>query len=551
MPDLLHLLKQQDAGFVRIAAQLWNLDIRAHEFKHACEELADQILNPAHTVEFFASLSEEAILAVQVLVEAGGRMPWGEFTRRFGMLREMGPGQRDRAQPHFHPGSVTEALHYRAILGHAFFDTLQGPQEYAYIPEDLLEVMLNITDSHATKLSSHSPNSQASEVLGHPARPKELEKKWLADDRILDEATTRLSAIRTGIALPPDTKLIHLLQAAYLIKGNFLQTQNVKNFLEATRVEAHGMLVQAWLSSDTFNELRLVPSLSCEGEWENPSRATREFLLQSLSTLPDQKWWNLDSYITAIKERHPDFQRTAGDYDAWFIKRRTDGSYLRGFEHWNEVEGALIRFFITGILHWLGLAELAAPSEELEASAFRISSHPSEIVQTDKINRINESGNLKPDSRGKISVNRKVPRAIRYQLSRFCEWGEVKQDEYVYRISSDSLTRALGQGLRVAQLIALLSKYSQAGIPPSLDKALKRWEKYGTEARVETYLVLKVKRPEMITTLRKSKAARYLGDVLGPTAVVIPLGAQARVLAALTELGFLAQDATIINPIEN
>jgi hypothetical protein len=88
----------------------------------------------------------------------------------------------------------------------------------------------------------------------------------------------------------------------------------------------------------------------------------------------------------------------------------------------------------------------------------------------------------------------------------------------------------------------LLAKYTSAGIPPVLVKALKRWEGNGTEARVQTQVVLRVSRQEVLEELRKSKAARFLGEMLGPTTVVIKDGAQSKVLAALAELGLLAEE---------
>jgi len=93
-------------------------------------------------------------------------------------------------------------------------------------------------------------------------------------------------------------------------------------------------------------------------------------------------------------------------------------------------------------------------------------------------------------------------------------------------------------------LIALLSKHAAAGIPPILVKSLKRWEVNGTEARAETQTVLRVSRPEVLEELRKSKGARFLGEPLGPTTVVIKAGAQSKVMAALAELGLLAEDMT-------
>ena len=67
----------------------------------------------------------------------------------------------------------------------------------------------------------------------------------------------------------------------------------------------------------------------------------------------------------------------------------------------------------------------------------------------------------------------------------------------------------------------MLVKHAAAGIPPVLVKALKRWDANGTEARAEMQVILRVSRPEVLEELRKSKAARFLGEPLGPTTVII------------------------------
>ena len=77
-----------------------------------------------------------------------------------------------------------------------------------------------------------------------------------------------------------------------------------------------------------------------------------------------------------------------------------------------------------------------------------------------------------------------------------------------------------------------------------LVKALKRWEVNGTEARAETQIVLKVSRPEVLEELRKSKAARFLGEPLGPTTVTVKSGAIQKVMDAITELGLLTENNT-------
>jgi len=323
------------------------------------------------------------------------------------------------------------------------------------------------------------------------------------------------------------------LEAAGIMSGEAPQPDRVKGFLEMPRPQALDQLAEAWQRSDSFNELRLIPGLACEGKWSNQPLLTREFLLGLLAVLPNDKWWSLSAFVLAIKEKHPDFQRPAGDYDSWFIKRASDGSYLRGFEAWDEVDGELIRYFITGPLFWLGRVDLATPADNEVITAFRVSG---ERVTS------SEDGKLIITSNGRIVIPRLVPRATRYQVSRFCEWDEAKADEYRYHVSTRSLARAKDQGLKVGQLLSLLAKNAAAPLPPAFVKALKRWELNGTEARMEMPVVLKVSGPKVLEELRKSKAGRFLGETLGPAAVVVKPGAQPKVLAALAEMGLLAEN---------
>ena len=96
-------------------------------------------------------------------------------------------------------------------------------------------------------------------------------------------------------------------------------------------------------------------------------------------------------------------------------------------------------------------------------------------------------------------------------------------------------------GQLIGELLALLRKHASDPLPPIFVKALQRWEQNGTEARVESLVVLKVTRPEVLKELQASKAARFLGVSLGTTTVVIQPGAQAKVMEALAELGILAE----------
>ena len=552
MPDLLHSLLKQDIGHLRIVAEFWGLELDSNTVEEAREELSAALLDAELATELIDSLSPQADSAIRALVDEGGRMPWVTFARKYGDIREMGAGKRDRERPHLKPSSTAETLFYRGLLARAFFETEKGSQEFAYIPDDLLELLNNLFFEE-TEETAPAPNGnhvrasnlpevvETTEALGRPASPGERGDDLLANDSVLDDATTYLAALRMGKSvesngLPLEKQqaalLQNLLTAANLVKNNVPQAEAVKTFLECPRADALKMLQDAWIESASFNELRLMPSIICEGEWRNNPQETRDFLLNLLDAIPEGKWWSLGALVRDIKQKYADFQRPAGDYDSWFIKRASDGQYLRGFSYWDQVDGALVKFFITNILYLLGQVDLSIGEGAGEPTAFRIVAFEGEKE---------ERGKIAVTSGGKVSIPRSAPRVVRYQVSRFCEWDEDKNGDYRYHITTHSLAKAKEQGLKAEHLIALLSKTTDAGVPPSLVKALKRWEVHGTEARVQTQVILKVSRPEILEEVRKSKAAKFLGESLSPTTVIVRSGAIPKVMEALTELGLLTE----------
>ncbi len=528
MPTLYQTLLKYDIGHLRIVADLWGLELESQDLDSAAEELSASLLDLETVTETIDILSPEVRAALDAILASNGKMEWAVFTRTYGDIRGMGAAKRDRERPHLNPISPAEHLFYRGILAKAFFDSSKGSQEFAYIPDDLLEIIETI--------NVEADEPPKGEPLGRPATPVEKAFEIPAADHILDDATTYLAALRIGdessrSRLKRD--LQELLATANLIKKDSLQPEAVKKFLEASRADALTLLHTAWLNSTTFDELRLIPGLVCEGEWKNQPQVTREFLMNLVNDIPQDKWWSLPAFLRDIKTKYPDFQRPAGDYDSWFIKRESDGQYLRGFAYWDSVDGALVKYFIQ-TLHWLGKVDLASPEEGKDATAFRLKLQ----VTSDKLQA---DGKLTISSNGKITISRNFSRAVRYQIARFCEWDEEKDDGYFYRVTAQSLKHATGQGLKAEQLLAMLVKYTNSNVPPALVKALKRWDASGVEARVESLHLLRVNRPEIMEEIRKSKAGKYLGEVLSPTAVIVNSGAIQKIMAELAELGLLAE----------
>lgn len=547
MPALAQSLQGQDLGHLQIIAEHWGLELHAPDVLTALEILIPHMLERQRFDEVFETFPENAHQALQALMHNGGRLPWQGFIRRFGVVREMGPGRRDRQRPDRQPASPAEVLWYHALMARAFFDTPSGPEEYAYIPDELMALL-------------PVPQGDQMTPLGRPATPAERSNPIPTSDRILDDACTLLAALRLGLPdealsfdfaspypLSPFPLKALLFSAGLLDPGGLPLPEPTRAFLEASRGEALAQLVSAWQDSTDFNELAFTPGLILEGDWLNDPRRARRAILDflaslPLASLPGDTWWNLEAFVTAIHQYHPDYQRPAGDYDTWIIRRRDSPDYLRGFEHWDQVDGALIRFLIGGPLYWLGIADLATLPDSLTVSAFRFS--PWSEALLDGLAPVGpplEDGLVQVRSDGRLRLPRLTPRAVRYQISRFCEWeGEVDQ-VYRYRLTPVSLERARQQGLQLSHLLALLGRHAKT-VPPVLVKALKRWEERGVEARLEPVLVLRLSSPEVLQALRASRAARFLGDPLGPSAVIVKPGAREKVLAAILELGYLVEE---------
>ncbi len=264
-------------------------------------------------------------------------------------------------------------------------------------------------------------------------------------------------------------------------------------------------------------------------------------MLDFLAAVPPQTWWSISAFVHAIFRQHPGFQRPANDFDSWYLRDAQSGDYLRGIEHWEAVDGALLRYLLSKPLRHLGLLQIALPAEGDHPAAFRWSPWAGDLLRGRPPEGLpEEHGRLSAVSNGRVFAPQGVPRAVRYQIARFCTWEGAKAAAYAYRITPQSLERARRQGLTVRHLLQLLARHAEQ-VPPALRRALQQWARRGTEARLQRAVILRVRSPELLEKIRKSKAARFLGEPLGPTSVLVREGAEEKVLEILAALGYLGE----------
>ena len=550
MQDLFRSLQDRDLGHLRIVAELWGIDLPSAPPVEAARRLVSSMLEPAVAREQVESLPPEASRVLGVLLANSGRLPLADLTRQFGQLREMGPGRRDREKPWRAPTSPLETLWYRGWLARAFAETPAGLQEFAFIPHDLAAIL-------------PSPSVPLAAPPGRPA--PEPEKALLAPAHSPDDATTLLAALRRksagALPLPPARldalrPFLHQPEAAVLLlallreQGTLIgppirpSPEAARRFLDLTRAEASRSLLRAWASSEAWNDLAHTPGLSSpKGKWPNDPRLGRGALLLRLRDVPWATWWEIDSFVEALRDQQPGFQRPGGDFDSWYIQEDLAGRFLRGFESWDRVEGALIQFVLHGPLHWLGAVDLGAPEKGGPPSSFRLTDRARALWDP-------EAGEAPPEPRepasllpdGRIHLPPSASRAHRYQISRLARWTGLDAGGYHFRLTPASLQAAQGQGLEAHHIFSILESVTGRPVDPAPGQAIRRAITRGPEAHLERALVLRLASPRLLQALKADRAcARLLGEPLGPASVRIAERDWEKLCAAAARLGILIE----------
>lgn len=548
MRSLLHTLQDYDLGHLRIVAELWGIDLPQGPARQAADAVARTMLDPTTLTEITDSLPTPIREALDYLLHMGGRAPLADFVRRFGPLREMGPGRRDREKPWRDTASPIEALWYRGLIARAFIDTPSGPREFAFIPSDMASLLPILTPPHSVP-------------PGRSIDPPPISQP--ATSVAVDDTTTLLAALRRHPGDDSDMTLaqregvspfLHqpdslgllltlLREEGILIEPSlYPDPQSVRSYLDAPRTEALRRLIMAWKRSSAWNELANVPHLTYTSEvWPNDPLASRRTVLEYINQIPLRSWWNLNSFIATIRDRQPGFQRPAGDFDSWYLRDVRNGTFLRGFEYWDAIEGAMLHYLITGPMHWLGVADLGRTSLEGQITAFRLTPAAAVLSDLEAPLTIKEStASATIHSDGRIVVPRRALRALRYQIARFTSWEPIDDANYSYRLTPTGLKMAFDQGLELSHVFTILESAGEEPTPTSLRKALKRWGDRGSEGRFRREMILQLPDPDVLSEMQGDRTtARYLGEVLGPTTVTVREKDLPQLCSAAARLGIL------------
>ena len=508
MNTLLHTLQDLSPAMLRAVAENNGVVLTSNAPRAMADELAATLADSAHLADIVAALSPDARDALARLLQAGGRMPAPALQRRYGEIRSFGPGRLERERPNRSPANSSETLWYFGLIYRTFAETPEGLTEFLAIPAELASRLPRLQTASgsfslpaAVEPASVAPVTapdallhdvcsllclvQAGEVRlaasGEPSAWR-ITSLYALGGLMLQpvEAVSLLDPRAPGsqpalaFALVNDLNWLRAADAALR-----LDAQPVQQWLLLSRPEQRRWLMAAWRGSTGWNDLCRTSALSCEetGSWNNDPAATRTRLLPLLASLEGKSWYDAAGFVAAIKEYAPDFQRPDGDYNTWYIRRRDDPIFLRGFERWDEVEGELLRFLLTGPLSWLAVVQTGRGASG--APLFRLTEEGARWL-ADEIPPPSESPGqpeVLPDFT--VEVPADAPLIDRFRISRFTTWELARREPtlvFRYRITQTGLRRAVRQGIAVERVLGYLHERCGEALPANVAAALAAWQ---------------------------------------------------------------------------
>ena len=508
MNTLLRTLQDLSPAMLRAVAENNHVSLASNVPRAMADELAAVLVDPAHIASVVSSLSSEACDALAHLVQEDGRMTTAAFERRYGEIRSFGPGRLERERPQRNPATTSETLWYLGLIYRTFAETPEGLTEFLGIPTEVIPLLpqlqspvgsfrLSAVSGPASMAALPLPDTLLHDVCSLLCLVQAGEVRTAGQGEATNWRITSLYAL--GELMLQPVEAAHFLDPrspgnvsalAFALVADMgwlrvaggvvrLHAEPVHQWLLLSRPEQRRRLMEAWRASTSWNDLCRTPVLSCEetGSWGNDPAATRTRLLPLLASLDNMTWYTTADFVAAAKEHAPDFQRPDGDYNTWYLRRRDDSIFLRGFERWDEVEGELLRWLLVGPLSWLGVVQTGL--DERGAALFRLTEDGARWLAEEAAPATDTAGQLVVLPDFTLEIPADAPLIDRFRVARFTTWEPVVRQPallFRYRITQTGLRRAARQGITAERVLIYLQEQCGEALPGNVAAALAGWK---------------------------------------------------------------------------
>ncbi len=552
LPKLKQSLLHQDKKQLEIIASLWSVKPDETSLIYTAEDLSSVISDSKKLMEMLQNSPQGVVDCIAYLIRHGGQSDPAVFEKNYGSIRVMGLERMEKEKPWLSPSSSTEWLYYRGIIFHEVLNQKERLKETWFIPEDLIPYLKNLYPPGVVQA-----DASERQFISRPASPEEVDKIIPSGDSILELVCLILAAIRCGKpvnALYPvfgeeQTKFAEILlnSAGILSASNEADPEKARSHLQHSRFAALLELCITWRKTDLIDEMQTIPDLIPDRQAVYSIQKARGEIVKALLQLSAGVWWSLSGFIASMEKERTDFLHEQGLPDTWLFRNTGKDPFFNNSSQWFQIEGALIRYILLGPFVWLGIVDCALEKNhgDEHIGAFRITSAGSVLLRemlldelTDEyLNQKNNEGDIPSISiDGKIVTGKAVPRLLRYQIARFCEWEKIEKDRFTFRVSPKSLEEAKKNGLTADAFIGMLKRSNRRELPLKLIQAIKNWDTGHVQASIYHASILTVQDPKTIDRLLENRdTSRWILQRLNPTTVVVTLKGEYAVRRGLAE----------------
>ncbi len=524
-------LSQRSEPERAILAQLWALSA---EDCADVERMSAAMLRPEVLERILERLPDVELEALQKVQSYGGQILAPILERDFGRIRAHASYQNPRAYllALEQPPEPAEALFLKGLLQE---DKRSGRPVYR-IPDEIFAALphVELRSTELELLAAPAPEAPAEIVAAEPRRLDRLMLGFLIAAR-----RQRLPVLATGALTKEGLKQLDIAwnknkgknapsRESYWPYAQFLRmlalsaglvridaanlllpTQAALTWMQLPAHQRSRRLLEAWIDSD-WDDLRTFAGLKVGNEFRRKRHAEKRSLLRLIVQLPADQWVRLDTLVEAIYTIDPDFARPDGDYTNWRIMDRF-GRLVDGFEHWNDVEGQLIRMSLVGSLYWLGLVDISVLNNV--SDCVRLTSFGAAVLRDQEPEQPELVVPLVVQPNFEVVVLPETNLYACFQLDRIAE-SISSEETQLFRLTRRSVQDALEGGATVDELLGFLERSTAQELPQNVLASLREWAGAQRRLSLRRAVIVSAESAALLEQLRHDRRIKLSGRAL-------------------------------------
>ena len=539
--DLYRCLDDYPLVMLQALARIWQVDPRTTDSRELIERLIIAMQTPTLVSSVVQTLSPVAHQALLALERTPAGIPSHRLVVTYGQIRKLGPARIEREEPWRNPQSPLEEVYYNGMAYRAYGTIGSYYGEVLWIPQELANILASLVIAQPSDASeaiqaplaiATDENAICEDIVAILVKLKKIKlvrdkrrtrQHALPWDELSLQARMQGALLSERLALLQE--LVWRLQLIAETDGSLKPSARARNWMRQSPERRLTALFIAWRDNPGWNELLHLASVRIETHTPIGIIEARRTLCTALAAYPPGVWTRIDSFVSALKNTHPDFLRPDGDYDAWTVHDAHSNQQIIGFSAWESVEGVLARYLVLMPLYWLGIVNLGTTEGSEQVDLFELTQQGWIIINHSLKGQAVPAQAPLPASIGDdfiITLPVQGTLYERYQLERLAEW--LSQDELArYIITEESIWESISSGISIEQVLRFLGYISDGKVSPVVIRALHAWGGRFGRVTMQAAVILQVADEKLMAQLvEEPNVRRLLGAEVSPTQRLVP-----------------------------